>query len=196
MPVKLTSFDKTKVVQPFETETPHTSVEASKPAGIGHMADSIESVSSNKFNFTFSDALSHLSDIPTADVSVQTNLDQADYVTSLAASRQLDQLTVSAVTNQMLVENLLEQIKGLLLNVPPDQQSYWQDQFDQKMKLHFYHATKVLGDVLHPYGHYEYSPLPEDQIKWGAAYEDFSAFLQQLQAVQQPTQVPVNPADS
>jgi hypothetical protein len=103
--------------------------------------------------------------------------------------RSVDSISISAYSDQQMVEDLLNQIKGLLLSVPQDQQSYWQNQFDELSKKFFYqaNASDSFGNI--NLNNIVYYPLPTDQINWEAALPEFNAFLEQVQAAQQPTQV-------
>jgi len=103
--------------------------------------------------------------------------------------RSLDFISISAYSDQQMVEDLLNQIKGLLLSVPQDQQSYWQNQFDQLSKKFFYQANAADSFGNLNFNNIVYYPRPTDQINWEAALPEFNAFFEQLQAAQQPTQV-------
>src|ERR1043166_7440050 len=87
------------------------------------------------------------------------------------------------------VEDLLTNIKQLLLSVPQDQQAYWQSQFDELSKKFFYepNATDSFGNI--NLNHIVYYPRPTDEVNWQGALQEFSALLEQVQAVQEPTQV-------
>jgi hypothetical protein len=100
-----------------------------------------------------------------------------------------DSPLITTGMQQQLVEDLLNQIKQLLLSVPQDQQSYWQNQFDQLSKTFFYQATASdsFGNI--NLNNVVYYPRAADEIDWQAALQAFSAFSEQLQAAQQQTQV-------
>ena len=115
--------------------------------------------------------------------SIELNLgDSKESVASAASS-----VTMPVSAKRQQVQHLIDQINQLILSVPPDQQSYWQNLLEEKIKSHFY--ARPITDPLAALRGPRYIPLEDDMIHWDSALSDFEDLLAQVQAAQQPTQV-------
>ena len=117
-----------------------------------------------------------------------------EYASPNSRASAVDSISMPTALKEQLVDDLLRQIEQLLITVPPDQKQYFEEMFERKIKIHFYEA------VANPWGGFSvsnvrYFPKGKDEIRWDPALEDFTMFLEELKAAQQPTQVPVTPSD-
>jgi hypothetical protein len=118
-----------------------------------------------------------------------------EYTSPNDRASAVDSVSVPTVVKEQLVEDLLRQIEQLLITVPPDQKAYFEEMFERRIKNHFYEPVgNSFGNILSP-SNVRYFPKGKDDIRWDLALEDFTQFLEELKAVQQPTQVPVTPPD-
>jgi len=147
----------------------------------------------------------HLDQVGDSRPSLQTQTSHMDLLIpnapadELRTSRLDGSISTSAFPEKQLVEDLLEQIKGLLLNVPQDQQDYWKNLFDELINQNFYTKTmqsneqRIVNEFRAALGQGTAGNgiiyVPKENVLWDVALQQFSAFYEQLLTVQQPTQV-------